>query len=74
MTTSRLCRVTDMPDDLGVATVTAAPLIPAAELRRLAATAEHRPPGDRAGHLWPTSGELQRRGNELDSTGGREWQ
>lgn len=72
MTTHRLCRVTEMPDDLGTATGTAAPLIPAAELRRLAAPAGHRPPGVRGNHLWLTSGELQRRGNQLDSTGGRE--
>lgn len=72
MTTHRQCRLTEIPSDLGTATVTAAPSILAAELRRLASTAEHRPPGVRAGHLWLTSGELQRRGNQRDSAGGRE--
>ena len=71
MTTHRLCRVTEIPSDLGTATVTAARLIPAAELRRLAGTAEHRPPGAHAGHLWLASGELQRRGNQVHSTDGR---
>ena len=66
MTTHGL-RVTEMPDDLGTASVTAAPLIPVAELRRLAATAGHRPPGAR-GHLWLASGELQRRGNQYAGT------
>jgi hypothetical protein len=71
MTPHRLCRVTEMPDDLITAAVTAPTLIPVAKLRRLAATAGHRPPGARAGHLWLTSGELQRRGNQLDSAVGR---
>jgi hypothetical protein len=72
MTTHHLCRVTEIPSDLGAGTVTAAPLIPAADLRRLAGTAEHRPPGAGGSHLWLTSGEVRRRGNQLDSTGGRE--
>jgi hypothetical protein len=72
MTTHHLCRVTEIPSDLGTATATAAPLIPAAELRRLASTAGHRPPGAGGSHLWLASGELQRRGNQRDSAGGRE--
>jgi hypothetical protein len=72
MTTHRLYRVTEIPSDLGIAAVTAAPLIPAPEPRRLAATAEHRRPGARGNHLWLTSRELQRRGNQHDSTSGKE--
>jgi hypothetical protein len=71
MTTHRLCRVTEMPDDLGTATVTA-PLILAAELRWLAATSGHRPPGAGGSHLLLASGELLRHGNQRDSAGGRE--
>jgi len=72
MTTHRLCRVTEIPDHMGTATVIGAPLIPAAELHRLAATAGHGPPGAGGSHLWLTSGELQRRGNQRGSAGGRE--
>ncbi len=70
MTIHRLCRVTEIPSDLGAATVTAAPLIPAAEPRRLAATAERRPPGAHGNYLWLAPGELQRRANQLDSADG----
>jgi hypothetical protein len=73
MITHRLCGVTEMPQDLVTTTVTvAAPLEVIAELRWLAATAEHGPLGARTGHLWLTSGELQRCGNQLDSAAGRE--
>jgi hypothetical protein len=71
MTTHHLCRVTEIPSDLGAGTVTAAQLIPAAELRRLAGTAGHRPPGAGGSHLWLASG-VRWRGNQRDSAGGRE--
>ena len=71
MTTHRLRRVTETPDDLITATVTTAtPLIVAAELRQLATTAGHGPLGGRGGHLWLTPGELQWRANQVDSAGG----
>jgi hypothetical protein len=61
-----------MPQALVTTTVAAAaPLIVVAELRWLAATAGHEPLGARTGHLWLTSGELQRCGNQLDSGVGR---
>jgi hypothetical protein len=60
-----------MPQSLVTTTVTAAPLIVVAELRWLAATAGHGPLGARTGHLWLTSGDLQRCGNQLDFAVGR---
>jgi hypothetical protein len=71
MTTHRLHRLTETPDDLVTATATtAAPLIVVTELRGLAANAGHGRLNGRGGRLWLTPGQLQRRANQLGHTGG----
>jgi hypothetical protein len=60
------------PDDVVIATVTAAaPLLVAAELRRLADAAEAGPPG--GGEVPVSRSGLRRRADQLDPTGGGEW-